>query len=785
MNKTLPFSKVTNEKVMGTIYELNIDSITRKYLINFLTEDDVIIENTRNSYINQSLFGFLNVVDGQNKSLKSFTWNTYCIQMHELNNVKTRCKDEKILGLPKKILSSFYKYMSENNSIVNAALADCIHLLLPYEFQLPKAMTGSRDIISNFNIGSNPKQILQFTFAYPNIKSVNVDIKANKDSFIYNMLQGFVEELIENEFVRSDRSSLRIFLYSFLNSIGEETYSINFFTFNLESFKRQMIYYEQIDIKYKFTSINTKRIIKNFYLYLDKVYSQEQGTRLFTSSIFNRDLISIDTFHIHILNDFVPCIHAPQEEMPQYDKWLLINDQDGCSPTYKDRLIRVDFTRVDKLFKAEFKEYLWERNVVNLNLDMEFTTIEKFLNSCLEYQKENNKIVFLNSTRNLFSTEFLLLYKTKIITRVLPNGKIVNNRTASAQLIRIRGYLNFIKEKYNIPDVNIQLLNSLKREHRGGKPLAEKELKEISNYILSDEDQENAKLYHYIFYLMCNTKLRLGEILNLERDCIVFKNEKMGFGELMYISKTSNGEKVKEVFLIEDIKIIENAIKFTNPLLKYVTEKYSKYIFITLDKRRLSPIVKNVGLRFIEYFNAVVKKLYKEGRIQKKYSANNLRHTYINMSWQAVEDNIISSMEVGFVTGNSAEVATKHYREYQTKRYLEAMHMVTIGNVGIDGEIQVAEEKLINLQQVKDGEGACKSSSCIKINNDDSDFECLTCRKFVTSIQRYELFQQRLAHYNQKAQTAEDGQERMYYKTLVELYARYLAEMYKIMETSE
>src|SRR5699024_7695295 len=126
---------------------------------------------------------------------------------------------------------------------------------------------------------------------------------------------------------------------------------------------------------------------------------------------------------------------------------------------YKDRLIRIDFTRVDKLFKAEIKEYLWERNVVNLNLDMEFTTIEMFLNSCLEYQKENNKVVFLNSTKDLFSTEFLLFYKTKIITRVLPNGKIVNNRTASAQLIRIKGYLNFIKDKYNIPDINIQLLN--------------------------------------------------------------------------------------------------------------------------------------------------------------------------------------------------------------------------------------------------------------------------------------------------------------------------------------
>ncbi|MEI4603301.1 hypothetical protein WAG19_15495 [Bacillus cereus] len=48
-----------------------------------------------------------------------------------------------------------------------------------------------------------------------------------------------------------------------------------------------------------------------------------------------------------------------------------------------------------------------------------------------------------------------------------------------------------------------------------------------------------------------------------------------------------------------------------------------------------------------------------------KYTPNKSRHIFIEKAWQMVEDVLISTLEIGIITGNSAVVA-KHYRNKES-----------------------------------------------------------------------------------------------------------------------
>jgi len=139
----------------------------------------------------------------------------------------------------------------------------------------------------------------------------------------------------------------------------------------------------------------------------------------------------------------------------------------------------------------------------------------------------------------------------------------------------------------------------------------------------------------------------------------------------------------------------------------------------------------------------------------------------------------INTLDVGAITGNSSVVASKHYRAHETIRYIEAIYMITIGDVTIQGEIVRDEKEIEDLPQVEYGAGACKSSECIKleIDTEDSDYKCLTCKKFVTSINRAHVFEKRLNVYKFKKEKAESSLIQQYYHGLAKLYAAFLKEI--------
>ncbi|ASI80795.1 hypothetical protein BA202_10900 [Bacillus cereus] len=66
--------------------------------------------------------------------------------------------------------------------------------------------------------------------------------------------------------------------------------------------------------------------------------------------------------------------------------------------------------------------------------------------------------------------------------------------------------------------------------------------------------------------------------------------------------------------------------------------------------------------------------------------------------------------------------------------------------------------------------------------DEDSFYKCLTCKKFVTTVERSSFFEQRMKSYKGKKENSTSAAERNFYSGLIELYGSYLAEMYAIME---
>lgn len=102
------------------------------------------------------------------------------------------------------------------------------------------------------------------------------------------------------------------------------------------------------------------------------------------------------------------------------------------------------------------------------------------------------------------------------------------------------------------------------------------EFRERSELSVKDE------LFFIIFTLALRTKMRLGEIINLRRNCIADKD----FGNIKYYSKTSGGNLVDAFLTEEMITLIEKAIENTAQYAAIANERIKHYIFLNQSGKR-------------------------------------------------------------------------------------------------------------------------------------------------------------------------------------------------------
>ncbi|SHH16516.1 hypothetical protein [Desulfosporosinus lacus] len=758
-------SKIQDSELKSTLLEFG-----ESYIQTFSLEG-VEAHGKKDRY-KKALEWFITGIDDNAASISDLSWEIYCVLYHKFEDRYVN---------PKKILQNFYLFIGEKYN--QHEVATYSHLFIGEDIH----RKGNADLgfNSNYPLGSKPQHIYSFYVDVGRFREgyfSNINLNTD-NTLVHNWLAIFLKLYSRKYDCESSLTLyMRAFVYYFNESISDqppESTSLTYFSKDL--FVKQLEFYKQIakrhrDKSEQFTKI-FQRLLKSFYLIIDEKYLKENSIPLFNTVDFNSTVISGRHFIQHLESDYLFVYLAPQDPIPLSDKWLLVDDLNvkNASAIHGKSLHSLDFSKVeDEELRIQLKSYIWASKESNGYAATQVITLTHFINTAVNnYQ---NNVVPLRGEKALFSTQFILNYRAYVELRptIYGDGHLRSVSTINGCLLSIKKFLKHLSKRcYKINQLTLKQLKGLTYDkYMEGNSFTKEDFEIIKTLLREKATDLDGKLNFIIFQLSIQTKLRVGEILSLERNCITSKTEQLMTGTISYISKVSNGEYIESSFLIEDINLIEESIRLTEDLTANASEDLKKFIFI--HRASFHRRVELIGSNYARWFNI----LCKENNLD--YTAYNARHTFVDHTWQAVEDGKMSAIEANYTTGHKSEkIPTKNYRKFQTKRYLEAFYEVHIGNVDIEGNILKPEE-IEGLQQVEDGAGACTGNECIKLitlDADDDDHVCLRCKQFATAISRIPVFEEKVERYSRKKQESEIRIEQEYYQNLIDLYSAYLMEL--------
>lgn len=785
----LPINKTSFNEINTCINKIK-DNQLRLILNKFINSKEIVEFMSSQSTIRRNCFlvihNFLNLLINQIQKCEQINWQSYCKLIHSVKQIKSNIRNASHnCNLIRKIISMFYLYViNELECLSN--LKQYLHLYISYEMQDYDRDNMNLDdnclqnIRTNFPINNKENEIIQLEVetSENNYQIINLNINSDND-YLHNLIKLFITNLDGNVKKAIHKTEGRLFFYYFSQSLKDKIFTISNLTdFNFHIYTVQLKLLIDINNKFNISTRNSMSLVllKRFYLFIDDLYKKQNGEYLFQDKIFNREFILNNQFTKYLYENYEIVYRNPFDEVPKSDIWLLLSDKFNANSN-GDNNVTLKFNEICNIeLKEDLKHYIWHKNCNDSSLKKIVLRVTDFIQ---QYDRYKDKIININENYEYFPNDFILQYRAYLESSNVESKDSYINDTLNA----IKGYLEYYSDKYHVTKLKLNYFKKKQLEYNGGNPIAKEDFEKISQeFVNKIKSTTDGELFFIIFKLASTTKLRLGEILNLERNCIVSINENQNYGEIKYISKTSDGQKIKDIFLIDDIKLIQKAISLTSGLTNMASNKLKNYIFISLNKVHKMNVVK-ISNQFQKHFKLVVNNLIKNKKLTNYYVPYNARHTFIHQAWEAVEDNLISNVEIGIVTGNTANIASKHYRKHQIHKYIESTYMISIGDVNINGEILNDNSIVDDLPQVEYGSGACNSPECIKIDtNEDSDYKCLVCNKFVTSIGRVDIFEKRVNYYRNKVETSNSVVETNYYQGLLELYATYLSEIYKVIE---
>lgn len=510
-------------------------------------------------------------------------------------------------------------------------------------------------------------------------------------------------------------------------------------TFKIQQHVIALYRYLHMKYKLKYSKLFVQVISsKNFYQYYDKGYE-----------------------FLH---------HSLLDEVPNKDKICILPTKETMinSHNRNNSWRSFDFTECEVRYRNNLKKFVWE-NYTSSNSLNHNSSLENFLN--LSYEFQYNKIANIGkrSQTKEFSSEFLWNYWRNI-------SNLVENSENLRNIFKIiRKFLLFYQEEYGVEnsDIDIFSLKGLSKSV-GGQVITENDLNLIS-HAFAERTQLDSKnrIYEIVFELFLNTRLRIGEIVNLKRDCMP-PNENNEYS-LKFISKTSDG-LVKTISLsMLNVNLIEEAISLTKTIARPGT-LYEDYIFVEdyMSNDRFE--CKRIAFG-VMFDNIVLEN--KDELENSNYTQNNIRHTFIDNAYSEGVTLGMGIHEIADIVGNSFKIANKHYRDKNNVlNYIEAMYEVCISDVEINGTIV---ERVGDIDRpVQQGLGDCKYHGC--------RFEmgkCLICSDFITYTNRKHKFVEKLDEINVLIEESNDLLEIEELTSYKKVVAKYLYEIESILQKNE
>lgn len=724
--------------------------------------------------------------------INDFTWEKFCmlqnLNIKELLEENKKIFDEYYLGKINSIIkrykkgletpgakyyselvSQFYIALSEldERSIINEfkdLLIVNTRVNLNHKNQLEKNFTLTKNVFTNFPINTNKNAVISHVYkSKNNCGYTKININCNTENVFLKKLYSLYWD-----FALSDGSmakGLRMFFYYF--SIE----CTNFNKFCYQSFDMEFLRYSYkrlSEVHKKLEGLLNKRIrfrhhVVDFYRFLNiqikKLNLDNCLSKIEIEALNNRSIYKIlkYDYDLHYFN--------PYEKPPISDRFCIMPNEYTLlnSHSKNNSLFLIDLNNVDILFRNDVKDFLWfDDGNVKVRFD-KLSIIFKFLNQASIY---NKKIINLEKTKNfneIIQNKFLYEYRKQL------EFKYKNTNTLKSILKPIRKFLIYYKDKYQLSSEAFHILSLKGLEiSSGGKVITDKDLKAIYNEFTQSEKRiQNGRLYTIIFEIFIYSNLRIGEIINLKKDCIIEENGKT---YITFISKTGNKEPIKVVIGEEVKRLINEAINITK--LYRAETIIDNYLFIRPYSRKIR---NNIRLNFYTRFKNVIKKLANNLE-NSDYYPYNIRHTYMNKICEEAQRGNLSFSQIESITNDSIKTIRKYYQQRdKVELMVEIMAGVTISDVSINGTILKSD--ISKDKSVKDNLGKCKEEECTF-----DIAECLICKQFITFTNRKNSF----INLIEKCQTEilETKNEFIKKEKIAEkkLLAKYLAEILKIKE---
>jgi integrase len=696
-------------------------------------------------------------------TIELISWKQYCLSMKIIRDQNWEYNnpyDHRIQRMARKMLSDFYQYAIENKHLNTKGLTE---LKEHKEFLIWEERKSSKmdDLLSKDQfdkIGTNfplESSLEQLHLIPGDDKRSPVILNLN---FCKNEIQGLLLEFYQSELSVNNKqyNDLRLFIFLFrysLLTMENEPQSITDFTF--EVFKKQFRFYQKANIVNPTVTKKFSIRLVRFYVYLCKfIKKQNIQHNIFEGTFYNEQILGSNAFTVFYEKGYRLMAYNPFEEVPIENRWQLITP-DGFANNRKNMPYGIDFLEViDKSFREDLKKYVWKQSSMSVStVASHIHIVIDFLNFIYSYKQLNG----LNGNEYV-NADFLEQW-----SYFLDNMKTA---TRNNYIKQCKSYLRFYKDKYQIPQLLIESLIQKPIDYDGGNPITKHDIDLFSREFQKQRTQGiNGEICYIIFNLAATTKLRSGEILALERDCIKEKYEQAGV--IKYHSKVSGNEKIKLTLGNEKINLIEKAICLTESAHSKAIGDTAKYIFVKEDYWKKDRIIELV-FQFANTFYKIQKGL--EGQLEEKYRPYSLRTTFIdNIYTEGIKDGLPTAV-IAEMAGNGVDTARKFYRKTtETQEYAEAFAGVTISGVDVYGNI-LEEEDVEDLNPVKLGLGGCEHKSCVI---DDEKFDCLMCPHFATTVSRIPLFKANISRLKILKESTLNSQERNVIEAELKLYTAY------------
>ncbi|MDK0838955.1 hypothetical protein ACSW8S_17480 (plasmid) [Clostridium perfringens] len=627
--------------------------------------------------------------------------------------------------------------------------------------------------LKNLYIHDERKNLIKKRSAYEVIINLN-----ENNELIKGVLCEFIENISGNNTLNKVRDTVyQQFIYYFTNSLSElddEIRHIGDFNFNV--FKKQYKFYKKLSDRRKIKKSRPvlQDILKEFYIFLVN-YMIDKGIEC---NIFNGTNISINElinsrFLSYYSNGYQFVIKDGFADMPRNNRWAIRADANASTSTHKLEIF--DFTKVaNKYYREDLKNYVWYQTEIGLSTLYKYVhDITYFLNYKEKFVLEYKDSLFADKV-NEFPIELFASFKTYTLM------KVNNANTRVGIFSSVRKYLSYYRKKYNITDLHLKYISTaLKERENTINPVDINDFEKLAQEFINNKELSTIdELYYIIFNLKSTTKLRIGEILNLERDCInIFSDD----GETCSISLRTKGrgEHKREILLSRDkVDLLRKAIELTEHLLENTISEDKKYIFIkesnniVKNKNSFIHVVRISGLSFSKKFNQIQEKVLGE----VKYIPYNLRQMFKNIIHNEGAKENISILVLENLTGSKYRTDIRHYvKNNNINLYAEIFAGVVISDVDLNGEV-IDDDEIERLNIVEDGVGACRTIGC----SIDEMYKCIKCSNFVTSISRKEKFKEKIEKNKELLLDNISEDIRNYLIAENKLYAAYYAKIIEL-----